>query len=739
MTPPGSPPPVSVDDPIARTRNIGIVAHVDAGKTTTTERILFYAGVISRLGEVDDGGAFTDWMEQEQERGISITAAATTFPWAGHQVNLIDTPGHVDFTMEVERCLRVLDGAIAVVSAVEGVQPQTETVWRQADRYHVPRLVFVNKCDRDGAEPEAAVVGLRDRLAAHPVVIQLPIGHGASFEGVIDLITMTARVWDDASLGVRFSDGPPPAEFATAAAAAREAMIEALADVDDGFFAGYASGAADATLPSTIRTALRRATLAGAAVPVLFGAAFRNRGVHDLLDAVVAYLPAPSDLPPITGIVPPAIMAPGAALTGALAAAVVPVHRRPTVDEPLAALAFKVATDEGGKALLTYVRVYAGRLAVGDTVLDATKQRPVAIGQLVRMHANHREEIAELLPGGIGALVTTTAIGDAGLRGPSMVTTGDTLCAIDAPILLDAMHVPQPVIGVAIEPETEDDLARLQAALEALAVEDPSFRVAVDADSGATTIAGMGELHLEILVDRLRREFKVRARVGRMQVAYRETVTQRAQAEHRHWRPAASPGGPAYFGHVVLDVAPAERGLGYRFENRAGAELVPHQYVPAVEEGVNEAVQAGVLAGFPMTDLTVALVGGSFQADDAHPRGYKLAGTRAFRDAALAAAPTVLEPVMELEVRTPDEHTGDVLGDLLARRARVAAMMARPGLQVITAAVPLAEMVGYATALRSTSRGRATYAMQFKHYAVAPQATCDRLARRVSGSGGLGA
>ena len=705
---------------IARTRNIGIVAHVDAGKTTTTERILFYSGVISRLGEVDDGAAFTDWMEQEQERGISITAAAITFGWNGHQVNLIDTPGHVDFTMEVERSLRVLDGAIAVVSAVEGVQPQTETVWRQADRYAVPRLVFVNKCDRDGADPDAAVAGLRDRLGARPVVVQLPIGTGEAFDGVIDLITMTARVWDDASLGVRFSDGPPPAELAAAAAAARETMIEALADADEAFFAAYASGAPDATSPASIRTALRRATLAGAAVPTVFGAAFRNQGVHDLLDAVVAYLPAPSDLPPITGVRPTPIGAPRDAT---------PLTRTAAADAPLAALAFKVATDEGAQSQLTYVRVYAGRLAVGDTVLDATKQRPIAIDKLVRMHANHREEIRELVAGGIGALVTSGA----GLRG---VTTGDTLCAIDAPILLDAMHVPLPVISVAIEPETEADLARLQAALEALAVEDPSFHVEVDADSGATTIAGMGELHLEILVDRLRREFKIAARIGRMQVAYRETVTQRAQGEHRHSRPAPS---PAYFGHVVLDVEPSERGLGFRFENRADAVLVPHQYVPAVEEGVTEAVHAGVLAGFPMTDLTVALVGGSFHADDSHPRGYKLAGTRAFRDAALAAGPTVLEPVMELEVRTPDEHTGDVLGDLLARRARVAAMMARPGLQVITAAVPLAEMFGYATALRSSSRGRATYAMQFKHYAVAPPATTDRLAQRLRGQGGLGA
>ena len=690
---------------IALTRNIGIMAHIDAGKTTTTERILFYAGVISRLGEVDEGAAFTDWMEQEQERGISITAAATTFTWAGHLVNLIDTPGHVDFTMEVERCLRVLDGAIAVFSAVEGVQSQSETVWRQADRYAVPRLAFVNKCDREGADVEAVVAELRDRLGAHPVLLQLPLGSGAEFAGVVDLLTMTARVWDDESLGVRFNDGPIPAELVAAAAAARDRMFEAVALVDDAFMRDFLE--ADAVSPAAFKAALRRATLAGLAVPTLCGAAYRNQGVHNLLDAVVDFLPHPRGLAPV------AVAAP----TGAGEPPVYRLGEGPAdPDAPLAALVFKVMSDEGGRTPITYVRVYAGRLAVGDTVLNVTRGRLEHVERLVRMHANHREDVAELGAGGIGAIVGGRAGG-----------TGDTLCDPARPLVLDGMVVPEPVLGVTIEPATEADLARLHEALERLAVEDPSFRVGADPDSGAITIAGMGELHLEILVDRLRREFKVDARVGRLQVAYRETITQRGRAEARHAVVGAS---PAHLGHVVLAVEPAGRGEGYRFENQASSADVPADYVPAVAEGVAEAVGKGVLAGFPMTDLTVALVGGSHHVVDSSPRGFKLAGTRAFRDAATAAAPTVLEPVMELEVRAPDAHIGDVLGDLLARRAKVGGMQARPGVQVISASVPLAEMVGYATALRSSSRGRATYSMQFRAYAEVPRATRDRLAAR---------
>ncbi len=681
--------------PIGLTRNIGIMAHIDAGKTTTTERILFYAGVISRLGEVDDGAAFTDWMEQEQERGISITAAATTFTWAGHLVNLIDTPGHVDFTMEVERCLRVLDGVIAVFSAVEGVQSQSETVWRQADRYGVPRLAFINKCDRDGADVEAVVRDMRDRLGARPVLVQLPLGAGAEFGGVIDLVTMTARVWDDESLGVRFDDQPIPPALMADAAAARDQMLEAIALADDAFMAAFLDE--QDLAPAAVKAALRRATLAGLTVPTLCGAAYRNQGVHNLLDAVIDYLPPPLGL--VAG------MGPHGPLRGAA-----------DRDAPLAALIFKVMTDETGKAQLTYVRVYAGRLAVGDSVLNITKGRLEHIGRLVRMHANHREDVAEIAAGGIGAIVGGRTGG-----------TGDTLCDPAAPLVLDAMHVPEPVLGVTIEPATEAELSRLRDALDRLAIEDPSFRVGVDVESGATTIAGMGELHLEILVDRLRREFKIDARVGRLQVAYRETVTTSARAEARHVLTGIS---PAHLGHVVLTVEPAGRGSGYHFENQVSSADVPAEYVPAVAEGVAEAIGKGVLAGFPMTDLTVALIGGSHHVVDSSARGFKLAGTRAFRDAAASAAPTVLEPLMELEVRAPDEHIGDVLGDLLARRARVAGMVARPGVQVITASVPLAEMVGYATALRSGSRGRASYSMQFKSYAEVPHATRERLVSR---------
>ncbi|KAB2898457.1 MAG: GTP-binding protein, partial [Kofleriaceae bacterium] len=522
-----------------QTRNIGIMAHIDAGKTTTTERILFYTGVISRLGEVDDGAAFTDWMEQEQERGISITAASTTFTWRAHRVNLIDTPGHVDFTMEVERSLRVLDGAIAVFSAVEGVQSQSETVWRQADRYGVPRIAFVNKCDREGAEVESVVREMQDRLGARPVLVQLPIGSGADFAGVIDLVTMTARVWDDESLGVRFDDGPIPDEHLAAAREARDAMLETIALVDDAFMTAFLEE--QDVAPAAVKAALRRATLAGQAVPTLCGSALHNQGVHNLLDAVVDYLPGPKG----------------------------------DARQPLAALVFKVMSDEAARTQLTYVRVYNGRLAVGDTVLNATKGRLEHVGRLVRMYANHREDITEIVAGDIGAIVggppVSLRAGGQSLDWRHATGTGDTLCDPTAPIVLDAMHVPEPVLGVTIEPATEADLARLRDALDRLSVEDPSFRVGVDGETGATTIAGMGELHLEILVDRLRREFGVDAKVGRLQVAYRETITQPARAEGRHVLTGST---PAHMGHVVLAVEPAARGAGYRFETQVSNDDV---------------------------------------------------------------------------------------------------------------------------------------------------------------------
>ncbi|MGE3548122.1 MAG: elongation factor G, partial [Kofleriaceae bacterium] len=663
---------------LARTRNIGIMAHVDAGKTTTTERILYYTGMTSRIGEVDDGAAVTDWMQQEQERGISITAAATTFGWRGHVVNLIDTPGHVDFTMEVERSLRVLDGAIAVFCAVAGVEPQSETVWRQADRYRVPRLAFINKCDREGADPARVLEEMKTRLGAHPIAIQLPLfatgGSGGDdrneFAGVIDLITMRARTWDAASFGAKFSDGPIPHARVPDASRAREAMIEAIADLDDELMAMWVSGR---ELPAeAVRAAMRRVTLAGRGIPTMVGAAFKNQGIHNLLDAVIDYLPSPADFPEIRGRDP---QDPTGAPT---------IVRAIGDDQPLAALAFKVQSDDHG-GQLTFVRVYAGCLRVGDAVLDATKGHLEQIGRLVRMFANHREDIRQLEAGMIGALLQS------GHPGGGKLATGDTLCDPRHPILLDAMTVPSPVMGVALEPETEEDHGKLAHALDRLSIEDPSFRVKTDPDSGQIVISGMGELHLEIVVDRLRREYGVRARIGNPQVAYRETITRRAEGENKFVRVAAGPGGPrGEYGHVRLVVEPTDRGGGYVYENRASASDIPHEHAPAVEAGVAEAVERGVLAGHPMTDLRVQVVGGSYHPVDSNNYAFKVAGGKAFVAAANQAGPTILEPVMALEVVTPDEHVGDVLGDLHARRGKVAGITARPGVQTVACFVPMA-------------------------------------------------
>ncbi|HTJ43939.1 MAG TPA: elongation factor G [Kofleriaceae bacterium] len=680
---------------IAHVRNIGIAAHIDAGKTTTTERILFYSGVISRMGEVTEGTTVTDWMEQEQERGISITAAATTFAWREHVVNLIDTPGHVDFTIEVERSLRVLDGMIAVFDAVNGVEPQSETVWKQADRYGVPRLAFVNKCDRVGADPAAVARELKTRLGAHPVALQLPLGLGDDFAGVIDLVHMRARTWDD-ELGVTFVDAAIPDEHVDAAKLAHAAMLEAIAEIDDTFMSRWIDGDFG---EREIVDAIRRATIAGRCVPVLCGAAFRNKGVHDLLDAVVDYLPSPADVPAVRGLDPKTNTA---------------TTRKASKDEPLAALAFKVATDDVGQ--LTYVRVYSGSLRTGDSVLNATKDKIESVGRLVRMHANHHEDIKEIAAGMIGAIV-----------GGRTATTGDTLCDARAPIVFDKLYVPDPVISVAIEPASDADLARLQDALDKLAAEDPSFRVKVDPETGATLIAGMGELHLEILVDRLRREFHVDARVGRPQVAYRETITQRADAERTFERPGAA---PAHFAQVKLVVEPTVRGKGYVFANDAAPSEIPARYVPAVKAGVSEAVERGVAYGFPMTDLEVRVVAGANHPVDSTDYGFKAAGSQAFRAAATAATPTVLEPVMALEVLTPDDSVGDVLGDLSARRGKITGIQARHGVQTVACFVPLSTMFGYATDLRSRTRGRATYSMEFKHYAEVPHGVRDELVAR---------
>ena len=688
------------------------MAHVDAGKTTTTERILFYTGVTSRLGEVDHGSAFTDWMQQEQERGISITSASTTFGWRGHVVNLIDTPGHVDFTMEVERSLRVLDGAIAVFDAVAGVEPQSETVWRQADRYRVPRLAFINKLDREGADPARVMAEMTARLAATPVAIQLPIGVGPGFKSVIDLLTMRARTWDDASFGSSFSDGPIPHSHAAAASKARESMIEQIAELDDELMAAWVSGR---ELPAeVIKAALRRITLAGRGVPTLVGAAFRNQGIHNLLDAVLDYLPSPADIGQIRGRDP---SDPDGAPT---------LVRHVTVeganDQPLAALAFKVQTDDDG-GQLTFVRVYTGVLRVGDAVLDATKGGHLEqIHRLVRMYANHREDIRLIEAGMIGAILSPTA----------RIATGDTLCDPRSPILLDTMSVPSAVMNIAIEPETEDDHARLVAALDRLAIEDPSFRVKTDPESGQILISGMGELHLEIVVDRLKREFGVRARVGAPQVAYRETVTHRAEGENKFIRSGVGSRGD--YGHVRLVVEPTERGGGYVYENRASEGDIPREHAPAVEAGVSEAVERGVLGGHAMTDLRVSVVGGSYHPVDSNNFAFKMAGGKAFVAAATKASPTLLEPVMALEVVTPDESVGDVLGDLHSRRGKVAGITARPGVQTVACFVPMASMFGYATDLRSRTRGRATYAMELDHYAEVPQQIRDDLMSRARAS-----
>ncbi len=714
--------------PIAKTRNIGIMAHVDAGKTTTTERILFYSGATSKLGEVDEGSTVTDWMVQEQERSISITAAATTFGWKGHVVNLIDTPGHIDFTMEVERSLRVLDGAICVFSAVEGVEPQSETVWRQADRYDVPRLAFINKCDREGAEPERVIAEIKSRLGATPVAIQAPLfsprsssggpmldasrPSGATFDGVIDLITMRARTWDPATFGATFTDGPIPHVHVPGASRARETMIETIAELDDELMAAWVSGRE--LSPEAIRAALRRITLSGRGVPTLVGAAFRNQGIHNLLDAVIDYLPSPTDKHAIRGrdIADPA----GAPTLSRL------IGPNTDADEqPLAALAFKVQHDGHG-GLLTFVRVYAGVLKVGDTVLDATKGHLEQINRLVRMFANHREDIKQIEAGMIGALVHPGS----SMRVP--VATGDTLCDPRHPILLDPIVVPNPVMGIVVEPETEEDHAKLAHALERMAIEDPSFRVRTDTETGQILISGMGELHLEIVVDRVLREFGVRARVGAPQVAYRETVTRRAEGENKFVRQLGPRGE---YGHVRLVVEPTDRGGGYVYENRAPQSEIPGEHAPAVEAGVTEAVERGVLAGHPMTDLRVQVLGGSYHPVDSNNYAFKVAGGKAFVAAANSAGPTMLEPVMSLEVTTPDPYVGEVLGDLHARRGKVAGITARPGVQTLACFVPMATMFGYLTDLRSVTRGRATYAMEFDHYAEVPsQVRDDVMSRR---------
>jgi len=658
------------------------MAHIDAGKTTTTERILYYTGVTHKMGEVHEGQAVMDWMAQEQERGITITSAATTCYWRDYRINIIDTPGHVDFTIEVERSLRVLDGVVAVFDAVAGVEPQSETVWRQADRYGVPRLAFVNKMDRVGADLFRCGEMMRERLKANPVLVQLPLGEEDRFRGVIDLMAMQALVYDEAALGTSFAVEEIPGDYQELAREYRGRLVENLAELDEGIMELYL---ADEPVPSEdLKAALRRATIQLQAVPVLCGSAFKNKGVQPVLDAVLDYLPAPVDILPIQGLDP----------QGRLV-------ERPAADEaPLSALAFKLLSDPF-IGHLTFLRVYSGVLSSGDAVLNSTKGVKERIGRLLKMHANKREEIDAAYAGDIVAAV--------GLKN---TTTGDTLADDRQPVVLEALHIPHPVIDIAIEPKTKADQDRLGQALSKIAGEDPSFRMHTDTETAQTIISGMGELHLEIIVDRLMREFKVDARVGKPQVAYRETVTQAASQESKFVRQT---GGRGQYGHVVLELKPLEAGSGVVFANKIIGGAVPKEYIPAVEKGVREAAATGIM-GYPMVDLEVALVDGSYHEVDSSERSFHIAGSMAFKDAARKARPVLLEPVMALEVVTPEDFVGEVMGEVNARRGRITGLETRGATQIVQAQVPLATMFGYATVVRSATQGRATFTMQFDHY-----------------------
>ncbi len=688
--------------PLSRTRNIGIMAHIDAGKTTLTERILYYTGKTYKLGEVHEGAAVMDWMEQEQERGITITSAATTAGWHDHWINIIDTPGHVDFTVEVERSLRVLDGAVAVFDAVAGVEPQSETVWRQANRYHVPRISFINKMDRTGADFYASVESIRTRLEANPVPIQLPVGAEAKFTGVIDLIEEKAHLWqgDD---GKHWDTVDIPADMTEVAHEWRGKMIEACADIDDTLLEKYLE---DAPIkPGELHAAIRKGTLAGLFTPVLCGSAFRNKGVQPLLDAVVSYLPAPSDLPPVHGFKPgneDEVLA-----------------RNADDSAPFTALAFKIMSDPHvGK--LTYFRVYSGWLAKGGQVVNSSSGRKERVGRMLRMHANHREDLEAVHTGDIIAAV--------GLKN---TTTGDTLAAVNAPIQLESMTFPAPVISVAIEPKTKVDQDKLGDALHRLTEEDPTFLVRSDPETGQTIISGMGELHLDVLVDRLVREFKVGANVGRPQVAYRETIKSEIQkVEGRYIRQS---GGRGQYGHVVINLEPTGPGGGYEFVDKVTGGRVPREYIPSVDAGIEEALDQGILAGYPMVDVRATLVDGSYHDVDSSEMAFRIAGSLALQEAAKRAGVKLLEPVMAVEVVTPEEYMGDVIGDLSSRRGKIEEMSQRGSARVVTAQVPLAEMFGYATDVRSRTQGRATYTMQFHSYQDVPETIAKEIVARVRG------
>lgn len=681
--------------PLSRYRNIGISAHIDAGKTTTTERILFYTGVNHKIGETHEGSATMDWMAQEQERGITITSAATTCFWSGmgkqfdaHRINIIDTPGHVDFTIEVERSMRVLDGAVMVYCAVGGVQPQSETVWRQANKYRVPRLAFVNKMDRTGANFLRVVQQMKDRLRANPVPLQLPIGQEEGFKGVVDLVTMKAIWWSEDDKGITFELQDPPSEMLDACEEWREKLVESAAEATEELMEKYLGG--EALTEDEIHGAIRARVLAGEIIPVVCGSAFKNKGVQAMLDCVVRYLPAPDDVEAIRGELP----------NGEAA------ERHSTDDEPFSALAFKIATDPFVGSL-TFIRVYSGVVNSGDSVLNATKGRKERIGRLLQMHANNREEIREVRAGDIAACV-----------GMKDVTTGETLCSLDKPIILERMEFPEPVIAVAVEPKTKSDQEKMGIALGRLAQEDPSFRVRTDEESGQTIIAGMGELHLDILVDRMKREFGVEANIGAPQVAYRETIRAKVEQEGKFVRQS---GGRGQYGHVWLRIEPLEEGGGFQFATEVVGGSVPKEYFGAVEKGIKEQIQNGVIAGYPVVDVKVTLYDGSYHEVDSNENAFRMAGSMGFKEGARKASPVLLEPIMKVEVETPEEYMGDIMGDLNRRRGLVQGMEDMfGGSKLLRAEVPLSEMFGYATQLRSMSQGRATFSMEFVKYAEAP-------------------
>jgi elongation factor G len=694
---------VARSTPLNQVRNIGIMAHIDAGKTTTTERILYYTGVSYRMGEVHDGSAIMDWMEQEQERGITITSAATTCFWRDYRINIIDTPGHVDFTMEVERSLRVLDGAIAIFCAVAGVEPQSETVWRQADKYHIPRVAFINKMDRVGADYKRTIQMMRDRLGASPLPLQLPLGKEGDFAGVIDLVEMKGIIYDATTLGATYHTIEIPEELKEEARRYREKIVEKAAEADEALMERYIEGAPIA--PEEIRRAIRKATVEHQVVPVLCGTAFKNRGVQALLDAVVDYLPSPLDVPAIEGRRPDGEKE----------------KRRAADDEPFAALAFKLMNDPF-IGHLTYLRIYSGSLKAGSTVYNATRGRNERIGRLLKMHANKREEIKEVYAGDIAAAV--------GLKETS---TGDTLADKSNPIILESIVFPEPVISVSIEPKTQQDLDKLGDGLHKLAQEDPSFRITIDEETGQTLISGMGELHLEIIVDRLLREFKVDARVGVPEVSYRETITTSIEGEGRFIKQS---GGRGQYGHVVLRLEPLEPGKGYEFVNKIIGGAIPREYIPSIGRGVQEAMQRGVIAGYPVTDIRVTLLDGSYHEVDSSDMAFKIAASIGFKELASKAKPIALEPIMSLEVVLPEEFLGEVIGNLSGRRGKIIGVEAHKGTQTVRAEAPLAEMFGYATDVRSLTQGRATYTMQFARYSPVPAAIMEAVIarRREAGS-----